>query len=303
MVANKEFRPVSIESFPCLRVLSCPPRALAWLGLALFLTLPLAHAAGSSPAETGRLEGRVVIGPELSSRRMRFRVYADLRPGSPATGSRSATDELKNVVVYLESAPSASAVAAAQPRTLVIAQVNESFVPHVLPVFKGSTVEFTNQDPIFHNVFSLSKSRSFDLGRYPKGHSKTVRFDEPGIVKVFCHIHADMSSVVLVLDNPFFVVPDDEGNFSFDGISPGRYKVVAWHERAKRIVRSVEVRGGQTSTVNFAIPMEGVQARERPSSIPTGSDPVRPVPEGSRERTARVSSVRKEVRYAPGRTP
>lgn len=235
---------------------------LAGLGLVVLLAPPAAHGEKSRSASSGGLEGRVVIGPELSSRQMRFRLYTDMRPGVPSPGAGSAVDELENVVVYLESVPSADEAAAGRPRTFVMEQSKESFVPHVLPIVKGSTVVFTNADPIFHNVFSLSKSLSFDLGRYPKGQSKTVRFDEPGIVKVFCHIHSDMTAVVLVLDNPFFAVPDREGNFSLDGIPPGEYKVVAWHERARPIVHSVTVRGGQMAWVHFAIPVQDVQARE-----------------------------------------
>lgn len=134
-------------------------------------------------------------------------------------------------------------------------QKNEAFVPHLLPIVKGSTVDFLNGDPIFHNVFSLSKATSFDLGRYPRGSSRSVRFEQPGVVKVFCHIHADMSAIILVLDNPFFTTPDREGKFQIDDVPPGTYSAVAWHERARPVLRKVHIESGEASVVRFAVPL------------------------------------------------
>ena len=134
--------------------------------------------------ETGSLEGTVLLGPKLSSRKMRFHLYADAPEPAAARSGPEIADELRNVVVYLESSAPASAStgAARAPASHVVRQENLAFVPHVLTVLKGSTVEFPNSDPIFHNVFSLSRAASFDLGRYPKGASKSVRFDETGMV-------------------------------------------------------------------------------------------------------------------------
>jgi len=117
------------------------------------------------------------------------------------------------------------------------------------------SVEFPNGDPIFHNVFSLSKPASFDLGRYPKGSSRSVRFDKPGMVKVFCHIHSDMSAVIVVLDNPYFATPDRHGRYSIDGLPPGEYTVVGWHERARPLRRTIRIQPGQTAGVDFKIPL------------------------------------------------
>src|SRR5437773_1271810 len=97
--------------------------------------------------------------------------------GSVAAGRPSREEELKNVVIYLEPAPQGVAARSGAAARPVMKQEGLTFVPHVLPVLKGSTVEFPNEDPIFHNVFSLSKASSFDLGRYPQGASKSVRFD------------------------------------------------------------------------------------------------------------------------------
>lgn len=209
--------------------------------------------------ETGVLEGLVKIGPAVWSRKMRFTYYPDLRrPTPPPSESFSDREEIKNVVVYLESTSPLppEVVAAGDPGTYVMSQADSTFVPHVLPVLQGSTVEFPNSDPVFHNVFSLSKPATFDLGRYPKGGSKSVRFDKPGIVKVFCHLHSDMSAVVLVRDNPFFTIPQEEGGFRIDGIPPGEYRAYAWHERAELVTETVRIEPGRTAVIEFSIPIE-----------------------------------------------
>lgn len=232
-----------------------PP--LAWC--AVVVTLCLATAP-DSPAETsvpadpetgaGAVEGVVSLGPNLGGRRMRFNLYRDLRRHAPPARAASKDDEVRNVVVYLENVPVEAA-----PRDHVIEQRESAFVPHVLPVTVGSTVSFPNTDPMFHNVFSLSRARSFDLGRYPRGRSRSVTFDAPGIVKVFCHIHSDMSAVVMVLPNPFFAMPESDGRFRIEGIPAGEYRVVAWHERAGQVPGTVRVEAGRTAVLSFDIPL------------------------------------------------
>ncbi|HET8948718.1 MAG TPA: carboxypeptidase regulatory-like domain-containing protein [Candidatus Polarisedimenticolia bacterium] len=214
---------------------------------------------------TGRVEGTVTLGPRLKARKMRFALYpqdaqqalVEARASQAPKGDRD--DEFRNVVVYVENAPSlepaARAAATNPPRGLAIRQDGLAFVPHVLPVLRGTTVDFPNTDPVFHNVFSLARAATFDLGRYPRGDARSVRFDTPGIVKVFCHIHSDMSAVVMVLDNPYFVAPDADGRFRLDGLPPGEYKVVAWHERARPARRNVRVEPGRATTVTFDIPL------------------------------------------------
>ena len=167
------------------------------------------------------------------------------------------TNELHNVVVYLEHVD-AEVDSEAGSLPLVPARMEQerlAFVPHVLPVVKGTEVEFPNRDLLFHNVFSLSKAASFDLGRFPKNDSKSLRFDTPGVVKVFCHIHSDMSGVIVVLDNPFFASPGSDGQFVIDGIPPGEYRVIAWHERARMAAKKVRIEAGQDSVVDFEIPL------------------------------------------------
>ncbi len=214
-----------------------------------------------SGGETGSLEGTVTLGPELNSRRVRFSLYPDVRPPTLPSSS-AAAPEATNVVVFLETAAPIADAATSRTASQTMQQVSQSFLPHVLPVLKGTTVEFPNGDPIYHNVFSLSKAASFDLGRYPRGNSRVVRFETPGVVKVFCHIHPDMSGIILVLDNPYFTVPEAGGHYQIGGIPPGEYIVHAWHERARPIHRKITIEAGRATALHFAIPLRDEPADE-----------------------------------------
>ena len=158
-------------------------------------------------------------------------------------------------VVYLETAPSnrGGGLSGLEGRA-VIDQRDETFVPHVLAVSTGTTVDFPNGDEIYHNVFSLSRVRSFDLGRYASGKSKSVVFDRPGIVRVFCDIHSHMSAFVLVFPHDFFSVTDEDGRYEIGGVPPGRYTVVAWNESVDPETREVDVAGtGGVIDVDFVL--------------------------------------------------
>jgi plastocyanin len=223
---------------------------------------PPAGRASPRPA-TGRIEGTVEISSALSARRPLFRIYSD--PGIGAVPSRPARDpavaELHNVVLYLEGDseqlnPPAARVESRRHGS--VAQHDERFAPHVLPVVQGATVDFPNEDDVYHNVFSLSAAagpKGFDLGRYPKGTSRSFTFARAGTVQVACHIHSDMSAIVLVLANPYFASPDDNHHFVIDDVPEGDYTVVGWHERIKPVNHRVHVVAGQTATVDFNIPL------------------------------------------------
>jgi len=217
------------------------------------------HAEGRSE---GRIEGRIRVGRALDQRRPRFRIYSDA--GAPAVGPGDAeANALASVVVYLEGLPRSAHASShgAAPSAARMEQKGERFTPRVLPVVAGTSVAFPNTDPIFHNVFSLSGAKAFDLGRYPRGESRSVRFDKPGVVQVFCHIHSDMRAVVLVLDSPAFAVPGDDGRYALDGVPPGEYVLVAWHERAQPIRRKVRVTAGGTVVEDVDIPILDAQER------------------------------------------
>jgi hypothetical protein len=133
-------------------------------------------------------------------------------------------------------------------------QRNETFVPYVLAVAVGTTVDFTNSDRTYHNVFSLSKAKRFDLGRYAKGQSKLVRFDRPGVVRVFCEIHSHMSAFILVFAHRFFATTDGEGRYRIDNVPPGTYTIVAWNDGEPRETRTVRVADdGGTVEMDFMV--------------------------------------------------
>jgi plastocyanin len=153
-------------------------------------------------------------------------------------------------VVYIESAPETT-IRSAPARHPELNQQQMVFRPLVLPVVAGTTVDFPNNDDLFHNVFSYSKAGEFDLGRYPKGQRRSVTFPEPGIVNVFCDIHSYMFATIIVLDNPWFALPGDDGGYSIGEVPPGTYDLTFWYGRKKVSTRKVTVKEGQTTSVNF----------------------------------------------------
>ena len=155
-------------------------------------------------------------------------------------------------VVYLESAPR-GAFEQNEPGHTVMDQRNETFVPHVLAVTTGTTVDFPNSDRIYHNVFSLSKTQPFDLGRYATGKSKSIRFDRPGIVRVFCDIHSHMNAFILVFSHPFFAVTDGTGRYRIDNVPPGTYTIVAWNEGVTTESRPITVTDGAQADADFTL--------------------------------------------------
>lgn len=221
----------------------------------LWLPGPAVAETGISAAGAG-IRGQVHIKKNLTAQRMRFRLYPDFKPAPPPSSEQKRDDEWQNVVVYLESTSSIPGTVNSSSEKLQMAQLGETFIPHLLPIFVGSTVEFPNQDPIFHNVFSLSGTKTFDLGRYPKGDSRSVIFDQPGVVPVFCHLHSDMSAIILVLETPFFTVPGSEGQYQMENIPPGKYTLVAWHVRSQRVEKQVELVAGQTLEIDITVPIE-----------------------------------------------
>jgi plastocyanin len=154
--------------------------------------------------------------------------------------------------VYLEEAPLA-AFDAPPPGRARLDQRNETFVPYVLAVTAGSTVDFPNNDRIYHNVFSLSKAKRFDLGRYPRGQSRSVRFDRPGVVRVFCEIHSHMSAFILVFAHRYFAVTDAEGRYRIEGVPAGSYTLAVWNDGEVRARREVRVGAGDTVDRDFVV--------------------------------------------------
>jgi plastocyanin len=201
------------------------------------LTVCLVMTAASAGQPRGAsVRGRVEL--------PRVPVMVERRPSSGELGEGPARDaaEWRRAVVYFETAPKGAFES--EDREGVHAQMDqrsETFVPHLLAITVGTTVDFPNDDRTYHNVFSLSKAKRFDLGRYAAGRSKSVRFDRPGVVRVFCEIHSHMNAFILVFTHRFFGVTDQDGRYQIDGVPPGTYTLVAWLEGNVRDTRSVTV--------------------------------------------------------------
>jgi plastocyanin len=204
------------------------------------------HSAAAAPA-VGRLHGTVTL-------------TAGGRTASAATAyaRRSVGPRMKplpetaNVVVSFLDLAAASRPA---PARTEITQQGEQFVPHVVAIETGTSVSFPNQDPYFHNVFSLSRPGTFDLGRYPSGDTRSRVFDKPGIVKIYCHLHAQMSALIRVFDHAWFTIPDARGEFAINGVPAGSHTIVVWHERIGERQEAITIRPGDTTEVSFTLPV------------------------------------------------
>ncbi len=158
-----------------------------------------------------------------------------------------------NVLVYVVKAPGLSTDLS--NAEFIMDQKNLTFVPHILPVLIGSTVQFPNEDKVAHNVFSLSRTKKFNLGSYKPGTTKTILFDKPGIVELRCDVHAEMAAYIMVMKNPYWAVSDAKGNFKIPNqanldqhgirgvpdLPPGKYIIKTWHEKLKTVKKVVEV--------------------------------------------------------------
>jgi plastocyanin len=213
--------------------------------------------SGQEVTKAGEIRGKITItksDDELQKTPMIDR-YTTHRPTPPSTSGAtmsSATIKLsEKAVVYLEG--QTGKVQSYQPPTAhpILDQRDLTFHPQVLPILIGTTVDFPNKDNLFHNVFSYSSPKEFDLGRYPTGDSKSVRFDKAGVVRVYCDIHSHMNATILVLDNPFFAVPDDGGSFVIKNVPNGTYMAKLWYGREPAASQSVTIKNGESVSVNF----------------------------------------------------
>lgn len=135
------------------------------------------------------------------------------------------------------------------PKKFVMAQENKELRPHVIAVMAGSTVEFANFDPVFHNIYSLSNTQSFDLGLFPKGESREQLFEKPGIVDVYCSVHPLMKGIIFVMENPYFAVTNKQGRFSIPVVPAGTYEIFVWHEKTGTLIQTITVDVNQTTSV------------------------------------------------------
>lgn len=143
-------------------------------------------------------------------------------------------------------------------KAAVMDQNRLTFVPHVLAILVGTTVEFPNSDPVSHNVFSISEAKRFNLGLYPKGVVRRLKFDKPGVVALLCNVHLEMSAYIVVVKNPYFARTDSGGKFRIDGVPAGKHRLHCWHEQLKSQEKNVEVPKVGKVRVTFTM---GVNAR------------------------------------------
>jgi hypothetical protein len=223
--------------------------------IAIVATTFAVGPAGSSgqPPETGSVVGHVKLTTRVRGAALPSTAYPGRTVGMHELPS---IPEIRNVVVYFKNVTYGGPLPI---RKAELRQLHETFVPHVVAITRGSSVDFPNDDPIFHNVFSLSGAASFNLGRYPQGQSKAWKFTKAGIVKVFCDIHSHMSATIMVLDHPYFIVPDLDGSFNLPNIPTGEYTIVGWHERVGERTAIVRVERGRTAIVNLSLPVEDPQ--------------------------------------------
>jgi plastocyanin len=171
-----------------------------------------------------------------------------------------APEDLADVVLWLEG----EGLPKAEASAVEIVTEKKQFVPHVVVVPAGSLVGFPNHDPFSHNVFSPTEPEPFDLGLYPRGESRTFRPPRPGVVRVFCNVHAKMSAFIVVRDNLRYARADANGNFRIPAVPPGRYTLVAWHERSAPWSREVEVGPDGMAGVPVELDARGYRFTQHP---------------------------------------
>jgi len=215
--------------------------------LAVSLTVCVAVESRTTAQQTGVVRGHVEIGIPVTVRRPSA-VYSSRTVAQPVLAPSS---ELRHVVVFVKDAPAH----ATAPMKVEIRQRDENFIPRVVAVPVGSDVDFPNDDPIYHNVFSLSRAKTFNLGRYPRGDSRSVHVTKPGIIKVFCDIHSHMTATIMVFNHPWFAIVGEDGRFELTGVPPGERRITAWHERLGDSPVPVRVDAGGVTEANFVLPV------------------------------------------------
>jgi plastocyanin len=215
------------------------------------------------PVHAERIEGTIVIKKKLTKRRVTAQVPVYQRGPAVELSADREEDPLaferSRVAVYLEGrfpAEASTAKAGEKPAAAKMEQANRRFWPETVVIEAGSKVSFPNNDPIFHNVFSLSGPKSFDLGNYPRGDTRMVMFPEPGIVYVNCHLHPNMTGTIVVAPNRWNTQVDRDGGFALRDVPPGKYTIVAWHKAAGFFRQTVVVEEGRDERVEFLIPID-----------------------------------------------
>ena len=201
---------------------------------------------------SSEIGGRILITKALTKKRVTLPAYQMRSAALPLRKVEGkAANEFERLAIFLED----PGLKQADPVQAEVVQENLHFLPDFLVVPLGSTVSFPNSDPVFHNVFSLSKVREFDLGYYPAGQTRKVTFNQPGIVQVYCHLHSHMNAAILVAPNAWYTRPRSDGTFSLSEVPPGVHTVVVWHKSAGFFKRTVQLTSSGAETLDFTIPV------------------------------------------------
>jgi plastocyanin len=219
----------------------------------LIATVTLVTAASAQD-----ITGTILIKKKLTKRSVTAPVSIYQRGTVVSLGKDAEEDPLaferSRVIIYLEG-PNLAAISAIKPSQLTMQQLDRRFSPDLLVVPVGTAVSFPNMDPIFHNIFSLSKPKSFDLGSYDKGETRTVVFSKPGVVNVYCHLHPNMEATIVVTPNRWYARSDPSGEFRIPNVPPGEYTVVAFHKSAGFFRKMIQIEAGHSAIVDFFIPV------------------------------------------------
>jgi plastocyanin len=200
----------------------------------------LAVLLGTSSAHAATVRGTLRVPPGSQTVDPVVQAYAGQAASLPDP-TPIVHGMVTDAVVWIEGLPAEAESAMAMPNRPQLAQKGQNFVPRVVAVPVGGTVDFPNFDPIFHNAFSVSPVKRFDLGKYPRGQSRKVIFNKAGVVQVFCDIHANMAGFVRVVPSRALVQPDGSGAFELAGVPPGTYTLKVWHPDFVQLERKIEV--------------------------------------------------------------
>ena len=200
------------------------------------------------PDASGIVEGTVRLETRRGSDPPMLGPYSRRRYRPPSRAGASSSP--RDVVVFLLADGTSASPASDTAR---IVQRDRTILPHVTAIRAGTPVSFPNEDDVYHNLFSLSEVHPFNLGRYPPGETRVEVFDEPGVVRMFCDIHSEMTGVIRVLDTPHFTRPDDEGSFRLPNVPPGLHRLVVWHESAGSDTVAVQVPDGGVARVELSL--------------------------------------------------
>lgn len=220
---------------------------MSWRGYCVALLYAVSgQAIASQVSGTISIEKHVIRKTVAAVYDLRGMAVSDVAPAAQNA------NEFDRIAVWLEPAVARTTA----PIIATMQQQNRLFKPDLLVLPVGSTVNFPNLDPIFHNIFSLSRTQSFDLGYYSEGRTRSIKFPRPGIVQVYCHVHPSMHAVIVVTSSPWSGKPRADGTFSWPDVPPGKYTLMVWQKLVGLVHKTIVVPATGSVHVNVPLPQE-----------------------------------------------